>query len=130
MDPISAFSLACNVVQAVDFGFKLAARCREFYASGSFESNDLIELVAIDLLRISEDIENVAATSPGSDRELTDLQQHRENCCRFWKTSSLRIEKASEVFWERLSVPRGRKVPLMIFKSNSSLTGRRSKPDC
>lgn len=73
MDPISAFSLACNVIQVVDFGFKLAAGCREIYVSGSLESNDHIELVATDLRRISEEIENGAAAKTAGDRELTDL---------------------------------------------------------
>jgi hypothetical protein len=72
MDPISAFSLACNIIQVVDFGFKLAAGCRQIYASGSLESNDHIELVATDLRRISEEIEKAAAKNAG-DRELTDL---------------------------------------------------------
>jgi hypothetical protein len=75
MDPISAFSLACNIIQVVDFGFKLAAGCRQIYASGSLESNDHIELVATDLRRISEEIEKA------------DLRQRRKNYCRFWKIS-------------------------------------------
>jgi hypothetical protein len=73
MDPISAFSLACSVIQVVDFGFKVAAGCREIYASGSLEVNDHLEYVAINLRQISEEIENGAAANPTRDKELADL---------------------------------------------------------
>ncbi|PVH79135.1 hypothetical protein DL98DRAFT_655557 [Cadophora sp. DSE1049] len=51
MEPLTALSLAGNVLQFVDFGCKLLSRTGEVYQSsiGSLEINDEIELVTADL---------------------------------------------------------------------------------
>ena len=42
MEAIAAFSLACNVIQVVDFGIKVASKSRELYRDGTTcESEDL-----------------------------------------------------------------------------------------
>lgn len=39
MDPFTAFCIACNVMQAVDFGTKLVAASRQIYKDGSSEEH-------------------------------------------------------------------------------------------
>ena len=56
MEGIVAFSLACNVVQIVDFGFKLAAGCREIHKTGRLSANVHLEEVASSVKRICERI--------------------------------------------------------------------------
>lgn len=54
MDPLSAFSLACNIIQVVDFGSKALAMCKELYDRGTLsEYQDLEETTKhlIDLQR-------------------------------------------------------------------------------
>jgi hypothetical protein len=55
MDPLTALSLAGNIVQFVDFSSKLLSAGRELYKSttGSLTVNDEIELVTSDLLAIA-----------------------------------------------------------------------------
>jgi len=51
MDPLTALSLAGNVVQFVDFGCQLLSHSRELYRSprGSLAADDEIHLVTVDL---------------------------------------------------------------------------------
>jgi RecA-family ATPase len=51
MDPLSALSLAGNVLQFIDFGTKLFSKAGELYKStvGSLAANDQLELVTADL---------------------------------------------------------------------------------
>ena len=54
MDPLSAFSLTCNIIQVVDFGSKALAMCKEIYDRGTLsEYQDLEETTKhlIDLRR-------------------------------------------------------------------------------
>lgn len=45
MDPLTAFSLACGVIQVVDFSTKTVAKCVEIYKEGSSsEYRDLEDL--------------------------------------------------------------------------------------
>ena len=43
MDPLSAFSLACGVLQVVDFSCKLISTINDFYKKGSLGENDDLE---------------------------------------------------------------------------------------
>ena len=43
MDPLSAFSLACAVLQMVDFSYKLISATKSLYQKGSLEENDDLE---------------------------------------------------------------------------------------
>jgi hypothetical protein len=51
MDPLTALSLAGNLVQFVDFGSRLLSEGRELYksTSGALKANDELELVTLDL---------------------------------------------------------------------------------
>lgn len=62
LDPLTALSLACNVVQFVDYGIKLVSEGAELYKAGSIANHDELELVINDLTRLTKDL---AATQSG-----------------------------------------------------------------
>lgn len=43
MDPLTAFSVACGVIQVVEFGLKVASKGREIYRDGALHQNQDIE---------------------------------------------------------------------------------------
>ena len=43
MDPLTAFSLTCGVIQVVDFSTKIVAKCREIYKDGASSEYKEIE---------------------------------------------------------------------------------------
>jgi len=57
MDPISAFSLACNVIQVVEFSIESAKVCKELYDSGSIDENNRIEKYTADITAANKDLQ-------------------------------------------------------------------------
>ena len=74
MDPISVIGLAGNIVQFVDFTWKLIDEARSLYDSstGASEENDLLELITKDL---NDHYDNLTAPSRCKDvaSELLDI---------------------------------------------------------
>lgn len=70
MDPFTAFSLLCGIIQVVDFGTKLAKKGRELYKDGAASENMELEEMATCLtgLRTSLDL-----TDRGSVDEIVHL---------------------------------------------------------
>jgi len=58
MDPLSALSIASNVIQFVDFGCKLFSRSRQLYKSldGALSDNVVVEVLAHDLESLSNNL--------------------------------------------------------------------------
>ena len=58
MDPLSALSLASNVIQFVDFGARLVSGSREIYASadGSSSGNSQLEILTKDLTQVCSEL--------------------------------------------------------------------------
>lgn len=52
MDPLTAFSLACGVIQVIDFSTELAKRCRQFYKDGTLSQNKEAEEMARHLTQL------------------------------------------------------------------------------
>ena len=81
MDPLTAFSLTCNVIQVVDFSTKILAECRQIYKDGATSNNKNVEYTARQLMHLAIDLKlPVATQSPGSapslyhdDQELLEL---------------------------------------------------------
>lgn len=46
MDPLTAFSLTCGVIQVVDFSSKIVVKCRQIYKDGATSENKETELMA------------------------------------------------------------------------------------
>ena len=57
MDPLTAFSLACGVIQVVDFSTKIVVRCRQIYKEGATSKNKEIESMAEHLTGLATDLE-------------------------------------------------------------------------
>ena len=82
MDPLTAFSLACGVIQVVDFSMKLLSKSREIYKNGSLVENKEIESMAKYLTNLRTDLNlSITIPSPGDtpqrlfddENELKDL---------------------------------------------------------
>lgn len=43
MDPLSAMSLACNIIQVIDFSTKVVNSCRQLYKDGALSGNQDVE---------------------------------------------------------------------------------------
>lgn len=70
MDPFAAFSLACGIIQVIDFSTKVLKKCHELYRDGVSSENREIEEMARHLtnLRASLDLSN-----QGGDDDLVNL---------------------------------------------------------
>ena len=57
MDPISAISLASNIIQLVDFGLKLSKTCGEIYQTGLSAANTDLKNDALSLQSLGAAVE-------------------------------------------------------------------------
>ena len=79
MDPVSAFSLACGVIQVVDFSLKITSTCRKLYKKGSFSDNDVIQGWAENLTKLCGELDRPVTdgasvdTLPANEQELLNL---------------------------------------------------------
>ena len=79
MDPVSAFSLACGVIQVVDFSLKISSTCRKLYKKGSLSDNDMIEGWAENLKNLCGELNPPVTdgvtvdTLPANEQELLNL---------------------------------------------------------
>lgn len=70
MDPLSAFSLTCGVIQVIDFSTKVAKKCHELYRDGASSDNKEIEDMARYLTGLRT---NLDLTDGGGVDNLLDL---------------------------------------------------------
>lgn len=56
MDPLTAFSLTCGVIQVVDFSTQIVVRCRQIYKDGATSQNKEIESMAEHLTGLATDL--------------------------------------------------------------------------
>ena len=79
MDPVGAFSLACGVIQVVDFSLKISSICRKLYKKGSLSDNDVIQGWAEDLTNLCGELNQPVThgapvnTLPAKEQELLSL---------------------------------------------------------
>ena len=67
MDPISALSLACNVIQLVEFSVESVKVCKELYDNGSLDENEKIEKYTADITAANKDLQaTLRNCKPGS----------------------------------------------------------------
>jgi hypothetical protein len=69
LDPITALSIAGNVVQFIDFGLKATSKAREIHrsATGALEENIDLEVVSTDLIAVLKNLEVQAGVTTGTD---------------------------------------------------------------
>lgn len=83
MDPLTAFSVACGVIQVVDFCKKVVDKCREIYKDGASSENKVIESMAQHLTNLFVELDSASAIpNPGpmprhyhDDQDLRKLAQ-------------------------------------------------------
>ncbi len=76
MDPLTAFSLACGVIQVIDFSAKVLSQCREIYKNGSLSKNESIESMAEHLITLRADLQPTTSsigTQTAGDKDLVQL---------------------------------------------------------
>ena len=85
MDPLTALSLACNVIQVIDFSAKIVTNCKELYENGASAKNKEIEFMAKYLASVSTDLK-LPETSPSAEsaqqvcQEDEKLQKLAQRC--------------------------------------------------
>lgn len=70
MDPFSAFSLACGIIQVIDFSAKVTNKCRDLYKYGASSEMVEVEEMAKHLINLRTDLDQTKRD--GSD-ELLEL---------------------------------------------------------
>ena len=76
MDPLSAFSLACGVIQVVDFSTEVVKKARELYKDGNLSQNKEAEEMAIQLTQLRSSLK----LPTHRDRDDTELLKLGEKC--------------------------------------------------
>ena len=71
MEAIAALSLACNVIQVVDFGIKVASKSRELYRDGSTSENEDLRHTTDQLFQASTSLEK--SMKGANDKELETI---------------------------------------------------------
>jgi hypothetical protein len=93
MEAIAAFSVACNVIQVVDFGLRTVSKCREIYNQGTAIDHQDLDNTSKHLAEINEklstSIQNALTNKPLSKDEY-ELQELAFKCTR--TASDLRDE--------------------------------------
>lgn len=82
MDPLSALSLAGNIIQFIDFGGRLLSNARELYKSsvGSLAIHDEIVLITTDLETLIKKLRLSICESLGSEENEDQWQSLRKIC--------------------------------------------------
>lgn len=120
MEPLSALSLACGIVQMVDFSTIVVTRCRQLYKDGALSENNDVEEMATHLASLRDHLDLPDQRTPDELLELgkkcsdtaedliEELQKlrvkkprkKREVARKFFKT--LRKKEAIDGIWGRL----------------------------
>lgn len=80
MDPFTAFSLACGVIQVVDFSMELLSKSREIYKKGSLDEHNEIQSMANHLTNLRADLNlPINAPNPQYTQQLFDDEKTLED---------------------------------------------------
>ena len=74
MDPLSAFGLACGVIQVIDFSLKIVSKSKEIYENGSLKANDDMEDLTKRIRELYVDLE-----PPSSQTSVGDVSMEPQN---------------------------------------------------
>ena len=80
MDAIAAFSLACNVIQVVQFSMDVVSTCRELYREGSLSKYDHLEYMTNHLIGLRNALDSTTVQGNQNigqcqDQALLDLSE-------------------------------------------------------
>jgi RecA-family ATPase len=96
MDPLSALSLAGNVLQFIDFGTKLFSKAGELYKStvGSLAANDQLELVTADLRAL---VSKLRQPLSSEETQVETVQEDKETWSSFNRVCDEAADVADEI---------------------------------
>ena len=99
MDPVTAFSLTCGVIQVVEFSTKVVVKCRQIYNDGARSENKEIESMAEHLTDLATDLKLPSIVqNPGSANQLYhDEQELRTLAEQCSKTATELIDKIQKL---------------------------------
>lgn len=108
MEPIAAFSLACGVIQVIDFSTKVLSQFREIYKNGSLSENETIESMAECLTTLRADLQPSTpstGTQTAGDKDLIQLSTKCSNMAKglVAELQSLKVGSTGSR-WEAMSV--------------------------
>ncbi len=96
MDPVTAFSLACGVIQVVDFSLRLLSRSKEIHEKGSLAENDSLEYLTRHVRDLNLELQTpVVGTSYGRAQSQgeQDLKQLADKCSETAQTLVTELSK-------------------------------------
>jgi hypothetical protein len=112
MDPLTALSLAGNIIQFVDFGSRLLRRAGEFYKSsvGSLTVDDELELVTVDLQTLVVKLRKYLPPTESNNSQDIANQEDDESWASFKKVCDQAANIADEILGrlEKLKVKDGK----------------------
>ena len=117
MDPLTAFSLACGVIQVVDFSIKVLAKCKEIHDHGALSEHQEVEEITKHLTDLRIDVspsQGSGTTQTPYERDLLELA----------KTCSATAEQLVAKF-QTLKVEGPHKKRQAIFKGVKALRERK-----
>lgn len=100
MDPLTAFSLACGVIQVVDFSTKVVVKCQEIYRDGASSEDKDIESMAKHLTDLSIELDPAnRVVKPESMPQIynddQDLRKLAQQCSETAKELIAEVQKLS-----------------------------------
>jgi flagellar motility protein MotE (MotC chaperone) len=95
LDPMSALSLAGNIVQFVDFSSKIVSKGRRIYlsAEGALPKNLELEVVANDLSQLAARLRTDGLNKATPSEEETSLKIISDECSKIAKELLKRLDK-------------------------------------
>lgn len=93
MDPLTAFGLACGVIQVVDFGTKTLITCKEIYKGGSSSEYQELEDLTKNLVDVRSELDLPSVHQSGGSFDKTDERSLLELASRCSATADQLIEK-------------------------------------
>jgi hypothetical protein len=96
MDPVTAFSLACGVIQVVDFSLRLLSKSKEVHEKGSLVENDNLEYLTRHLSALELELQtplNHNSHGRTQPQDEQDLKQLADKCSETAQTLLTELAK-------------------------------------
>lgn len=110
MDPLTAFSLVCGVIQVVDFSIKTLSKCKEIYHEGSLSQYQELEDLTKHLVDVREKLELPAANKSIERSAASDEQSLLEVADQCSETADRLVEQLHSL---KIEAPRKRRQAIL-----------------
>lgn len=110
MDPLTAFSLVCGVIQVVDFSIKTLSKCKEVYREGSLSQYQELEDLTKHLVDVREKLELPAANKSIERSAASDEQSLLEVADQCSETADRLVEQLHSL---KIEAPRKRRQAIL-----------------